>query len=351
MLINKFKCGGAEHVFASEANALFKDGWNVHVVSLYGSSHADVLSIPNTNRHELSARSWHDLRALRRLYRLLKECDATVLYANLEHANLMARLIGFCSGVRVCIRESGEPHRKPLRYTVVDNLLNVRTNCIIAVSSQVRAALARLQPLYRHKMVTIENGITITNEQCPERSEHGTHIISVGSLRAEKDFTTLVTAFARIRERNPDARLTILGEGALRPEIEATARACGVTEAVSMPGEVNRSEVPLYLREADVFVLSSVSEGFPNVILEAMAQCLPVVATRVGAAPDIVADGETGYVVEFGEPQSIAARVQDVLSDAALRRRMGRAGYERVCTVYSFDAHMQKVRDALDLSK
>ena len=119
----------------------------------------------------------------------------------------------------------------------------------------------------------------------------------------------------------------MVGDGPDRPEVEAEIRALEISDAVELAGYAR--DVPDLLAAADVFVLSSRSEGAPFSILEAMAAGLPVVATDVGGVGELVADGETGLLVPAGDPARLAEALRSLLADAALRRRLGAAGLAR----------------------
>jgi glycosyltransferase involved in cell wall biosynthesis len=122
----------------------------------------------------------------------------------------------------------------------------------------------------------------------------------------------------------PEARLVLVGEGVRRPLLEREARRLGLADKVHFLG--HRRDVPAILAGAVAGISSSHAEGISNAILEAMAMRLPVVATAVGGTPEIVKDGETGFLVPPGAPAALARGMVDVLEDQARRRRMGEAG-------------------------
>ncbi len=152
----------------------------------------------------------------------------------------------------------------------------------------------------------------------------------VGRLDPIKDHPTLLRAFARVRERHPDAVLLVVGDG---PERESLERAAG--DGVRFLG--NRLDAPDVLRALDVFVLSSRNEGISNTILEAMATGLPVVATRTGGNPELVVDGSTGRLVPVGDVTAFADRLLAYLADPDLRRAHGAAGRERVLERFTIE--------------
>ena len=130
----------------------------------------------------------------------------------------------------------------------------------------------------------------------------------------------------------PRARLAILGSGPLEPEIRALAGELGLTAAVVLPG---RTEIRDWLERADVFVHSSRWEGFGIVLLEAMLAGLPIVATRVSAVPEVVVDGQTGLLVDAGDHDGLAARLEALLADKARAATLGEAGRRRALTEFS----------------
>ena len=128
----------------------------------------------------------------------------------------------------------------------------------------------------------------------------------------------------------------LFGEGVLRPELWRRIRELGLAGRFVMPGF--RHDLDSFIAAADVVVLPSFTEGLPNVALEASAAGVPVVATAVGGTPEVVADGETGYLVAPGEPEALASKVITLLREPLLRKRMGEAGRERMREMFSFEA-------------
>ena len=153
-----------------------------------------------------------------------------------------------------------------------------------------------------------------------------TRIIAVGTLKPQKDFETLIRAFARLQRDRPTARLLILGEGPVRPDLERLAAEFEVSEDVFLPGFV-RDPYPFY-RAADLFVLSSRYEGFGNVIVEALENGLSVVSTDCESGPrEILSGGQYGQLVDVGDVTGLADAMDAVLgspSDPELQRARAR---------------------------
>jgi glycosyltransferase involved in cell wall biosynthesis len=158
--------------------------------------------------------------------------------------------------------------------------------------------------------------------------------VVVGRLIPEKRIDRFLRALALARAQAPQLRGAIVGDGPERLSLETLARGSGLLpEGVRFLGA--RSDVTRLLKGADVLVLSSDSEGFPNVLLEAMAARTPVVTTPAGDAARVVVDGETGWVVPFEDEGAMAARLIEAARDPSRARRFGEAGRRRAAERYA----------------
>jgi len=171
----------------------------------------------------------------------------------------------------------------------------------------------------------------------------------VGRFVAIKDLATLVQAFALVAARRPDAVLLLVGDGPLRAEIDALVRALGLQERVHLIGWID-DLAPVYAT-IDVFALSSLNEGTPVAMIEAMAAAKPVVATRVGGVADVVDDERTGLLVPPQTPQALAGAIVRLVGAPEERARMGAAGRQAVVARYSPERLVDDIdrlyRDAL----
>jgi glycosyltransferase involved in cell wall biosynthesis len=162
--------------------------------------------------------------------------------------------------------------------------------------------------------------------------------VSVGWLRWLKGYEYALLAVAELAGEGVPVTLDILGgdpppdvgEGSERARILHSARALGLEDRVRLRGHVEPGEVVATLQRSDALLHASLSEGLPNVVLEAMACGLPVVATDVGGTREAVRDGVDGFVVPSRDPRAAAAALRTLWQDRALRERMGRSGRERV---------------------
>jgi glycosyltransferase involved in cell wall biosynthesis len=156
---------------------------------------------------------------------------------------------------------------------------------------------------------------------------------TAGRLVPVKDQATLLEAVARVRAAGHQVTLVLAGDGPLKADLESRAASLGISQAVRFLGHCERIET--VFSALDVFVLSSVSEGMSNTILEAMASGLPVVATRVGGADELIEPGTSGLLVPSRSPEAIATAVSDLLADTARRLEIGASARRRAESEFS----------------
>jgi glycosyltransferase involved in cell wall biosynthesis len=163
----------------------------------------------------------------------------------------------------------------------------------------------------------------------------------VARLSLVKDHSTLLRAVAALRMKIPSLHAILVGDGPERARLTAETKALGIEHIIHFAGE--RDPGLNLHRLFDVSVLSSISEAFPNSILEAMAAARPVVATNVGGNPDAVRDGETGLLVPVGDEHALSAAIERLHSDPALRERFGAAGLADAKSGYAAPAVIAQV--------
>ena len=214
---------------------------------------------------------------------------------------------------------------------------------IITVSNGAASDLARFSFIKRQSITVIYNPVVDERKiDCCDLSVNHLwpkakyHILSVGTLKPVKDFATLIRAFALVRNK-VDASLIILGEGELRGELLALSRMLGVSSHVSFPGFI-RNTMPFY-QSADLFVLSSLAEGFGNVIVESMAAGTPVVATDCQSGPrEILKDGEYGKLVPISDVDTLAnaivTSIQETHCAEALKQRASDFTIDKITSQY-----------------
>lgn len=177
-------------------------------------------------------------------------------------------------------------------------------------------------------------------------------LVTVSRLVSRKGIDTVIQALPRIRERVPDVLYLVAGDGPDRPRLEALCEKAGVISHVRFAGAVDEAELPLWFSLGDVFVMPSRSdgadvEGFGIVFLEASAAGRPVVASTAGGIPDAVADGVSGLLVPPDDPNRLAERVLELLTDPARATDLGQRGRERVLAEFTWQAVGERTLSAM----
>lgn len=239
------------------------------------------------------------------------------------------------------------PLRSPaIRAVVADAVASL--DAVVAVSRKMADAAERLA-VPRRPVEVVPNGAdrAIFFPRAVEEArsrlglpQHEKIVSYVGKLVPRKGVDTLIEAMGILAERDtPTPLLVVAGIGELRESMEARAAELGIAGRVRFLGKLPHDDVPLAMAAGDVFVLPSLSEGLPTVVCEAMSCGRPVVATAVDGTPEIVRDGETGFLVPPKDPAALAAALARVLDDPALAARMSYRADVIAAERYTWDAN------------
>lgn len=300
----------------------------------------------------------HGVRVYPELFRLFRATRPAIVHTR-NLAALEAVVPAWAA--KVPVRIHGE-HGWDLRdhdgsrrkFRLIRRLYRPFVSHYVALSHQLENYLIDRVGVESHRIERICNGVdTFRFQPLGQRKVlagspfyRGDEVLvgAVGRLQAVKDQLTLVRAFAHAVAAGGGGadtlRLVLAGEGPLRVVIEEEIARAGIAERVWMAGE--RSDVPDIMNSLDILVLPSRGEGISNVILEAMASGLPVVATRVGGNSELVVEGETGALVPAGDHVAMADMILRYAGDRWLRQCHGAAGRQRVESVFSLDGMVDR---------
>jgi glycosyltransferase involved in cell wall biosynthesis len=301
------------------------------------------------------------------LARLLREGGPDVLLALGTQSNLAALWARRLRGARAAIAVSEHNtlsvvarngrHAFRRSYPALVRRTYPEADAIIAVSDGVAADLARAARIPRERIVEIQNPVVSAAliEKAREPLPHGwlapggpPVVLAVGRLHRQKDFPTLLRAFARVAAQRP-ARLVVLGEGAERARLERLARELRVEADVALPGFVANPYA--WMARAAVFVLSSAWEGFGNVLVEALACGCPVVSTDCPHGPaEILEQGALGPLVTVGDPRSLADAILGVLEKPPGRERL-RARAAHFCVDAAAERYLEVLLGAWERAR
>jgi glycosyltransferase involved in cell wall biosynthesis len=298
-----------------------------------------------------------DPRSLLRLVAEMKHFRPHVLHAHDYKTNVLSLLLGYWFGTPVVTTLHGYVTLggKLNWYYRIDRWALRRMHHLIAVSPDLYDFLGGLGiPAACRSLV--ENGIdtelyrrSLDPRECKERfglDRERILVGAVGRLQPEKGFHVLIESAASLLDQGLDFDLAIAGDGPERTTLQALIQTRGYAGRIRLLGHCSRT-IELY-QAMDVFVLSSLREGLPNVLLEAMALQVPVVATTVGGVPRLVQHEVSGLRVPCGEPEALAAAMKTLLGDAALRLKLAAAGRRTIEEQFSFAQRMRRIRGIYD---
>ncbi len=354
-IITGLHVGGAEMMLHRLIKGLDKRTYSICVVSLLPLGLvAEKIKEEGIEVYSVNMRHKLDVKAIYHLFEIIREQKPKILHCFMFHANLIGRILGKILKVPIVISSvrntyfGGRVRELLLRWT--DRWSDATT--IVCKAAAGRMIERRLVPA--SKIHIIYNGLDLNSfnslnlkERQLLRLESGSAaedeivIISVGRLEAQKDYFTLLSAAASLKDKEVNFKWYIVGKGELEPKLKRLCTLLNVNKEVIFLGL--RHDVNRLLRAADIFVLASLWEGLPGVVMEAMAAELPVVATSVGGTPELLEEGVTGYLVSPKNPVQMAKAIADIITLSKEDRiKMGIGGCERIRTEFNAQQMVQK---------
>lgn len=342
---------GGERQMCTLARGLSGRGHASHIACRPGSPcerEAQRMGLPT---HPLNVRGDLDLPAAWRLARLLDALKADIVHAHTARTHLVCAIAAQLARCKPhCIvhrRVDFSIHKLPLRLSGLKYRWGV--DQYIAITSAVRdVMIADGIPPERisvvHSSVDLsrfENVVRLPGLRAEWNVPQEAPLVgAVGALVGHKAHRDLLDAAALILRQRPETHVVILGEGPLRPALEAQARALGIEGSVRLPGE--RPDIPACLLEFDVFCMSSRMEGLGSALLEAMAMRRPAVATNAGGLAEVARDGENALVAPAGDAAALAQCILRLLNDRFLAARLAEAGRRTVEQEFSAEKMVER---------
>ncbi len=303
-----------------------------------------------------------NLVAFVRLACLLKRNDVTILQTHGARANVYGRIAAWLAGVPCVvatvhnsIRDYEVNFIRRYVYSAILRALLPLTDRILCVSEALRQDVIADCPDAAPRTITVWNGIDPTflsggGDRNRIRREwwvgSGPVLLTVARLAQEKGHRFLIEALPGLLAEWPSLVCLFVGEGQCRESLRAFAREQGVEQSCRFAGA--RNDMVDWYAAADVVVLPSLSEGFPFVVLEALAMARPVVATKVNGVPELIRDGIHGLLVPPRNPQALYATIQTLLHDPSLAARLGKAGQQEVAARFTSERMIQDTVKAIE---
>ena len=336
-LLDSLHFGGAEQVVATLSIGLRARGHEVHIACLrdIGTQTVDYKRLLQYGVEVTALEKPPGVHppTLTKLIRLLRQQKIDIVNTHNHLVHHYGLVAGRLTGAKVVNTLHGiDTLNVQVLAAVLYCVCCMLSDKIVPVCSPARRELLRRYPMLANQVLVIENGIVMEPFLAlPERSKGPTTVFgTVGRLAPVKDHRNLLEAFASLYPRHPECRLKVLGSGPLEEDLKIAARTLGIAEAVEFCGF--SSNPAAFLKDVDVFVLPSKSEGMPLTLLEAMAAGLPVIATQVGGIPDII-DPQFGWLCPPQDSRGLAERMEASL--AADLPRMGALARQRARDRYS----------------
>lgn len=333
LVISSLGGGGAERVMSLLANAWVERGDRITLITLAPDSRDTYPLDPRVQRVALDvagnsanvlAALAHNFVRIRALRRAIVACRPDAVISFIAESNVRVLIAAAGLGVPVIVSERTFLNGHHMRG-IWRRLRRWSYPYAAAIVAQTRRCADDLESLVRRRVEVIANPVSLdppSPGEPPPGEGGGRTLLAVGRLAPEKGFDLLIDAFAEIAGQHRDWRLLILGEGPLRDELAQAVRGHGLGGRIAMPGFNPR--IREAMRRADLFVLSSRYEGFPNALLEAMTEGCACVSFDCDAGPrELIEHLANGWLVPARDVHALAAALDTLMRDAGLRERLG----------------------------
>ncbi len=344
--------GGPEKQIVELTTRLVEFGWEVRIGSFReGRSEVEIISRAQARGLEtflIDTRSPFSPAAVLQLRRQLRDFGAEILLTHGYKADTVGRLGVRGTGVRQIpvVRGFTGEDRKIRLYEALDRRILKSASALVSVSEATKRMLVD-HGVRAERVHVVHNSVdcllqptSVDLHDLFSLPAGAPVVVAAGRLSPEKGHRFLVEALAICQEACPQAQLVLLGDGKLRGALEEQATALGLSDRVHLAGF--RQDVLECLAAADLVVNPSLTEGLPNVVLEAMSVGTAVAATDVGGVAELIPDPDRGWLVEAGRPEALAAAMVEALSSDEERRRRAAGGRAHVREHFSFEVQRRR---------
>ncbi len=284
-----------------------------------------------------------NISLIRKIALILEKEKPDILHTSLFYANFFGRAASlFCNPRFIVTEERSMYTEKKFYHVILDRILAGFTDRIIVCSRSVLDFTRKQEGIAEDKFYLIYNAVDAERFNIPGTKEalrkkygfSGEDFIvgTVGSLIPKKGHRFLIEAVKGLDGQIPRLKTLIIGEGESRAELTALARSLGIENKVVFLGA--RFDIPGLMKAMDVFVLPSLQEGFPRTLIEAMYTGLPVVASDISGIPEIVREGEDGFLVPPGDPEALKNRILELYNDKPLRGDFAARSRKKIESAY-----------------
>lgn len=324
-------------------------GWDIHFLMLHEDEpgaweFARELRERGVPLEGIKLRADVDPIAFAEVVAHLARLRPRILHTHLVHADVYGQLAGTIARVplRLSTKHGFNEFREGRWFGVADRTVGSLAQVHIAISQGLAHYLAETEGFDEERFEIVHYGIAARDSVRPYEGAEP-RLLCVGRLIPIKGHLVLLRALAQARSRVPGLTLDVAGRGPLEPALRSYARELGLEESVRFLGFV--APVQKAIEDAAIVVVPSLGEGFGMVALEAMERARPVIASAVGGLPEIVADSETGLVVEPGDAETLADAIAYLAGDLERAAEMGRAGRARALAEFPPERSAERIEE------
>ena len=350
--------GGVFNYIEQLISKINKDNYEIYLI--YYSPDPDVTfkSFSNDIKIISSSLLWSKqlvfIPAILYLTKVYRNIKPDIVYSIFSYTDLVAtwsaKLAGVrkvISGIRGILVAESNPAWEQAVYSITYPFTARWIDRFIAVSDSAKKEAVDAFKISPAKITVINNGLDLREfANIQEDPEHAIKVSFCGRLQYEKGADVFIRSIPTVLNSCPATQFVVIGDGPDRRCLENLACQLGIDNAIEFLGW--RQDARQLMASHSIVVLPSFREGIPWTALEAMALHKPVVASCVGGIPEVVIEGQTGFLVEPGQPQIFAQRIISLINQPALRRKMGNAGRKRIENYFSIDALILKTEQIFD---
>ena len=361
-MIDSLRPGGAEQLMVPILKNL-KDLFNIRVCALQvraGNPIGEQLKAQGIPVDLVEIPNLRSLNNLPSIIKYLRAQNPDLIHTQLQFADVLGSTAGKLLGIPTIstqhtIDSNTELTSAGMRQKLTWFCLRNFSKTVIAVSNQTREYHIKLGNIPPSKIITLHNGIDIakfsevsksTGEKI--RQQYGIPndanvILTIAVLREKKGVQYLISALPQILEYHPNTVYLVVGDGDFRSYLDDLVIQKGLSGKVIFTG--HQTNVPNYLAAADLFVLPTLIDAFPTVLLEAMAASKPIIASNVGGIPEIIQSGTTGILVEAEAPDQLAEQISQLITNPSQAEQLAITGHNTVLEKFSIQKQVNKLEE------
>jgi glycosyltransferase involved in cell wall biosynthesis len=333
-LIGTLGVGGAEQQVVSLVNQLSRDLFDKHVIVFRDvkDGFRNLLD-KDVKSYSLQSRRRFTPTVILRLIKYLRKSKIDILHCHMHDPSKLGAITKKIALIPVIVTtDHGIPVKKSWYRHVVERVIINKTVCRrVAVSQQIQDFLIKRRGVRPENVITIPTG-TIVPKYAADTKSTPRIVGAMGRLAKVKDYPTLFKAVKLVKEKGFDVELRIAGEGPEKDLLQKFIQGLNMSGYIKLLGLQKPHD---FLKQTDIFVMSSIREGTPVALLEAMARGIPVVATKVGGIGNVIEDGKDGLLLPPQNPKALADNIIRLILNDQLRIRIGRNAREKIVHKYS----------------